>query len=66
MQQVLNNLEEILLAAGSGLKYVIKLTVYLTDLNNFQVLNEIFKEYFNENLPARSTVEVSKLPMNAK
>ena len=65
-KQVLNNLEEILLAAGSGLKYVIKLTVYLTDLNNFAILNDIFKEFFNEHLPARSTIEVSKLPMNAR
>tara|TARA_Y100000739_G_scaffold169559_1_gene147429 strand:+ start:92 stop:481 length:390 start_codon:yes stop_codon:yes gene_type:complete len=65
-KQVLANLEEVLLESGSGLDGIIKLTVYLTDLNKFGILNEIFKEYFNENLPARSTVEVSKLPMNAR
>tara|TARA_Y100000996_G_C22499755_1_gene633919 strand:+ start:163 stop:552 length:390 start_codon:yes stop_codon:yes gene_type:complete len=65
-KQVLANLEEVLLESGSGLDGIIKLTVYLTDLNKFGILNEIFKEYFNQNLPARSTVEVSKLPMNAR
>lgn len=65
-KQVLANLEAILLASGSGLKDIVKLTVYLTDLNKFGILNNIFKEYFNEHLPARSTIEVSKLPMNAR
>ena len=65
-RQVLTNLEAILLDAGSGLGSIVKLTVYLTDLNNFAILNDIFKEFFNEHLPARSTIEVSKLPMNAR
>ena len=45
---------------------VIKLTVYLTDLSNFDILNSVFSEYFNDSFPARSTVEVSKLPKNSR
>tara|TARA_B100002052_G_scaffold278631_1_gene285156 strand:+ start:399 stop:788 length:390 start_codon:yes stop_codon:yes gene_type:complete len=65
-KQVLTNLEAILLESGSCLENIIKLTVYLTDLNKFGILNDIFKEYFDKHLPARSTIEVSNLPMNAR
>ena len=64
--QVLDNIEEILKASGSSMKNIIKLTVYLTDLSNFDILNNVFNTYFNDSLPARSTIEVSKLPKDSR
>ncbi len=61
--QVLNNLKAVLTASGASLKEVIKTTIFLTDLNNFQIVNEIYSEFFqNEPSPARACVEVSSLP----
>ena len=61
--QVLNNLKAVLTASGASLKDVIKTTIFLTDLNNFQIVNEIYSEFFkNEPSPARACVEVSSLP----
>ena len=65
--QVLRNIAGILAAAGaSSLEDVIKFTVYLTDLNNFAVLNKVFERYFSIDPPARSVVEVSALPLGAQ
>ena len=64
--QVLDNVKAILESSGSEMTNVIKLTVYLTDLSNFDILNSVFSEYFNDSFPARSTVEVSKLPKNSR
>jgi 2-iminobutanoate/2-iminopropanoate deaminase len=64
--QVLNNLDAILIASESSLKKAIKLTIFLTDLSNFVELNEVFISYFDDDLPARSTVQVSALPMNVR
>jgi len=64
--QVLYNLNEVLVSAGSNKKNIVKLTVYLTDLSNFKQLNEAFEHFFVDNFPARSVVEVSALPMNVK
>jgi len=64
--QVLDNIEEILKASGSSMKDIVKLTVYLTDLSNFDILNNVFNTYFNDSLPARSTIEVSKLPKDSR
>jgi len=64
--QVLYNLNEVLVSAGSNKKNIVKLTVYLTDLSNFNQLNEAFEHFFVDNFPARSVVEVSALPMNVK
>ena len=64
--QVLDNINEILKAAGSNIDNIIKLTVYLTDLENFSILNAVFENYFSNSLPARSTIEVSKLPKNVR
>ena len=64
--QVLDNVKAILESSGSKMTNIIKLTVYLTDLSNFDILNNIFGKYFNDSLPARSTVEVSKLPKNSR
>ena len=61
--QVLNNLKAVLTASGGSLEDVIKTTIFLTDLNNFQIVNEIYSEFFqNEPSPARACVEVSSLP----
>ena len=65
--QVLRNIAGILAASGaSSLEDVIKFTVYLTDLNNFAVLNKVFERYFSIDPPARSVVEVSALPLGAQ
>jgi len=64
--QVLDNLKEILKSSGSDMSNIIKLTVYLTDLSKFDILNNVFKHYFSESLPARSTIEVSNLPKDAR
>ena len=64
--QVLDNIEEILKAAGTSMSNIIKLTVYLTDLSKFDVLNSVFNKYFDNSLPARSTIEVSRLPKDSR
>ena len=60
--QVLHNLSEVLKAAGSSMKNIVKVTVFMVDLNEFVNLNKVFEEYFPENPPARSAVQVSRLP----
>ena len=66
ISQVLTNLNAVLKSGGSSLKKAVKLTVFLTDLSYFPQVNEVFKEFFPANPPARSAVQVSALPMNAK
>ena len=61
-QQVLKNLEEVLRAGGSSLDGVLKTTVYLRNLDDFPKMNEVYHRFFRQNAPARSTVEVSRLP----
>ncbi len=63
-RRVLENITEILKAAGLNMKDVVKTTVFLTDLNNFSDMNEVYNEYFSEGKPARSTVQVARLPLN--
>lgn len=65
-KQALNNLSAILAASGATLHSVVKTTVYLTDMKDFVGMNEVYSEYFSESLPARTTIEVSKLPRDAK
>jgi 2-iminobutanoate/2-iminopropanoate deaminase len=64
-QQVLKNLEAVLGSAGLGFNNVIKATVFVTDLANFPILNELYAEAMGENRPARSTIQVAALPMGA-
>lgn len=61
-RQVLENLKVLLESAGSRLENVIKTTVFIKDMNEFPKINEIYAEYFNSKQPARSTVEVARLP----
>lgn len=63
-KQVFYNLKNILLAADMSFKNVLKVTIYVDDLENFPILNDIYNSYFEEPYPARETVEVSKLPAN--
>ena len=64
-RRILDNLEAVLTAAGSSLKQAVKLTVYLTDLGNFEALNRVMAEEFQKEPPARAVVQVSALPKNA-
>ena len=66
IRQILANLDAILQGGGSSLQSAVKLTVYMTDLSYFSDVNEVFKECFSENPPARSTVQVSALPMGVR
>jgi len=61
-EQVLKNLKNVLEAAGSSMNKVVKTTVYIQDMNSFSKINEVYAKYFSEPYPARSCVEVSKLP----
>ena len=60
--QVLNNLGAVLSAAGAEFKDVVKTTVFIKDMNDFQKLNAVYAQHFTEPYPARSTVEVARLP----
>ena len=60
--QVLDNLEAICEEAGGTLDHILKLTIYLTDLSKFDVVNSIMASRFSEPFPARATLEISKLP----
>jgi 2-iminobutanoate/2-iminopropanoate deaminase len=60
--RVLKNLSAILKAAGSGLEKVIRSTVFLKNMNDFSAMNEVYGKYFSTQPPARSTVEVARLP----
>ncbi len=62
--RVLQNLSPILDAAGSSLGQVLKTTVYLRDLSDFGMMNEVYARFFAECPPARATVEVARLPRN--
>lgn len=65
-RQGLENLKNILEDAGAGLDTVVKTLVFLTDISDFAEVNKIYAEYFGENSPARSCVEVSALPLGGK
>lgn len=64
-RQALNNLRNLVEAAGSTLDQVVKVTVFLKDINDFVRLNSIYAEYFTVNPPARSAFQVAALPKNA-
>lgn len=59
---VLENIKAVLEAAGATIESVLKTTIYLTNMDDFGQVNEVYGEYFAKSLPARSTVEVSRLP----
>ena len=65
-RQVLSNLEKVLLAAGSGFDRIVKMTVFMTDLSDFQAMNGVYAEFFPSNPPARSAVQVAALPLGVQ
>ena len=64
--QVFKNLRAIIQEAGTSFEHVLKLTIYLTDLENFAAVNKVMENYFNEPYPTRATVEVSRLPKDVE
>ncbi len=64
-RQVLNNLSEVLKAGGSSLQNVVKTTIFLSNMDDFALVNAIYAEFFGEHKPARSTVAVKALPKDA-
>lgn len=65
-RRILDNLSALLEAAGSSLKHVVKTTIFLADMNDFAAVNGAYGEYFDQEPPARSTVEVARLPRDAR
>jgi 2-iminobutanoate/2-iminopropanoate deaminase len=64
--QVLRNLSEVLKAAGTSLDNVVKTTVFLSSMDDFAEMNEVYGRFFSENKPARATVQAARLPRDAK
>jgi len=64
-RQSLTNVKGVLEAAGSSLDHVVKVTVFLQNMDDFAAMNEVYAEFFGENPPARSAVEVARLPLGA-
>ncbi len=64
-RQSLSNARAIIESAGATMRDVVKTTVFLSDMNNFGEMNDVYKEFFADNYPARSAVEVSRLPKDA-
>jgi len=65
-KQILENLNSILTAGESSLNNVLRVTIFLTNLDDYAAVNEVYKQFFEESQPARSTVQVSKLPMDVQ
>ncbi len=65
-RQVLMNVQAILEAGGASLRSVVKTTVFLKDMNEFPAMNEVYGEFFKSDPPARSTVEVARLPKDVR
>lgn len=65
-QRVLENLDAVLRQAGASLQSVVKTTVFLADMNDFPAMNEVYGRQFGDHRPARSTVEVARLPRDVR
>ena len=65
-KQVMENLKAVIEAAGSDMNHVVKTTIFLTDINDFGSVNEVYGKYFGADPPARATAECSGLPKDAK
>jgi 2-iminobutanoate/2-iminopropanoate deaminase len=65
-RRVLENLEAIVAAAGASLAAVVKTTVYLAEMNDFPVMNDVYASFFGAPAPARATVQVSRLPKDVR
>ena len=65
-RQVMENLKAVLEAAGAGMNQVVRTTIFLADLADFDTVNRVYAEYFQEPYPARSTIQAGKLPKGAR
>ncbi len=65
-EQVIKNLAAVLKSAGAGLDRVLKTLIFITDINQFGTVNQVYARYFQEPYPARSTVQVTALPKGAR
>jgi len=65
-EQVLKNLTAVFAATGLTMNQIVKTTVFLTDMNDFTAMNEVYAKFFVENPPARATVQAARLPRDAK
>lgn len=65
VRQCIHNIESILKAAGSDLNHCVKVVVFLADMNNFDRLNAVYSQYFGDIKPARSCIQVARLPLDA-
>ncbi|MCS1352374.1 RidA family protein [Mechercharimyces sp. CAU 1602] len=65
-EQVLSNVRAVLEAAGTDMNHVVKVTIFLSDMNHFQQVNEVYAAHFDRHQPARSCVEVSRLPKDVQ
>lgn len=65
-EQVIKNMRAVAVAAGGGFEHIVKLTIFLTNLDDFGQVNEVMAKHFQEPYPARSTVQVAALPKKAK
>ena len=66
LEQVFRNLTTVLEASGSSIDHVVKATVFLADMNDYNTMNELYRKKFKSDPPARSTVQVAKLPRDAR
>lgn len=64
--QVMKNLQAVLEKAGATLNQVVKTTIFLADLNDFEAVNQVYAQYFQEPYPARSTIQAARLPKGAR
>ena len=64
--QVMTNLQAVLEKAGVTLDHVVKTTIFLADLNDFEAVNQVYAQYFQEPYPARSTIQAARLPKGAR
>lgn len=65
-EQAMNNLQAVLEAAGSGLEHIVKTTIFMADMGDYQEINNIYSGFFDDAPPARSAVEVARLPLDAR
>ena len=62
-RQVMKNIEAILAAAGTGFSHVVKASLFLKDMNDYEKVNKVYRSYFSEPYPARETIQVGALPL---
>lgn len=65
-EQAMKNLQAVLEAAGTGLEHVVKTTIFMADISDYQQINDIYSGFFEDAPPARSAVEVARLPLEAR